>query len=137
TPLTKETLEQLPALQLVCVTATGYNIVDIAAAREKNIPVCNVPAYGTNSVAQHTFALILHIANHVALHAASVKQGDWVKAADWSYTKAPLVELAGKTIGIVGMGNIGQQVGRMAVAFGMGVIYYSRHKKDIPFATNV
>jgi Lactate dehydrogenase and related dehydrogenases len=99
--------------------------------------VCHVPAYGTYSVAQHTFALILHITNLVALHAESVRQGDWVRAADWSYTKSPLIELAGKTIGIVGMGNIGEQVGRMAIAFGMGVIYYSRRKKDVSFATYV
>jgi glycerate dehydrogenase len=134
TPLAKETIQQLSSLKLICVTATGYNIVDIAAAREKNIPVCNVPAYGTYSVAQHTFALLLEITNHVALHAASVKNGDWVKAADWCYTKAPLVELAGKTLGIIGMGHIGQQVARIAVALGMKVIYYSAHKKDIDFA---
>lgn len=137
TPFQKETLQQLPALKLICVTATGYNIIDIATAREKNITVCNVPAYGTYSVAQHTFSLILEITNHVALHASSVKQGDWVKSADWCFTKAPLVELAGKIIGIIGMGNIGQQVGRMAIAFGMGVIYNSAHKKDISFATYV
>jgi glycerate dehydrogenase len=137
TPISKETIEQLPNLKLICVTATGYNIVDTAAARERNIPVCHVPAYGTYSVAQHTFALILHITNLVALHAESVRQGDWVRAADWSYTKSPLIELAGKTIGIVGMGNIGEQVGRMAIAFGMGVIYYSRRKKDVSFATYV
>jgi glycerate dehydrogenase len=73
----------------------------------------------------------------VALHAESVRQGDWVRAADWSYTKSPLIELAGKTIGIVGMGNIGEQIGRMAITFGMGVIYYSRRKKDVSFATYV
>jgi glycerate dehydrogenase len=137
TPLQKKTIDQLSSLKLICVTATGYNIVDTATARERNIPVCNVPAYGTYSVAQHTFALILEITNHVALHAASVKNDEWAKAADWCYTKAPLVELAGKTLGIVGMGNIGQQVGRMAIAFGMGVIYNSAHKKDISFATYV
>lgn len=137
TPLQKKTIEQLSSLKLICVTATGYNIVDTVAARERNIPVCNVPAYGTYSVAQHTFALILEITNHVALHAASVKNDEWIKAADWCYTKAPLVELAGKIIGIVGMGNIGQQVGRIAIALGMGVIYNSAHKKDISFATYV
>jgi glycerate dehydrogenase len=135
TPLQKDTIQQLSSLKLIAVTATGFNIVDIAAARERNIPVCNVPAYGTYSVAQHTIALLLEITNRVALHAASVRQGDWVKAADWCYTKAPLIELAGKILGIVGMGNIGQQVGRIAVALGMGVIYYSAHKKELPFAT--
>lgn len=135
TPFNKETLAQLPALKFIGVTATGYNNIDTAAARERNITVCNVPAYGAFSVAQHTFALILEITNHVALHAASVKQGDWVKAADWCYTKAPLTELAGKIIGIVGMGNIGQQVGRIALAFGMGVIFNSAHKKELNFAT--
>lgn len=137
TPVQKDSIQQLPALKLIAVTATGYNIIDVAAAREKGVAVCNVPAYGTYSVAQHSFALILEITNHVALHAASVKNGDWVKAADWCYTKASLTELAGKTIGIVGMGNIGQQVGRIAIAFGMGVIYYSAHKKDISFANYV
>jgi glycerate dehydrogenase len=135
TPLQKDTIQQLSSLKLIAVTATGFNIVDVAAARERNIPVCNVPAYGTYSVAQHTIALLLEITNRVALHATSVKQGDWVKAADWCYTKAPLIELAGKILGIVGMGNIGQQVARIAVALGMGVIYYSAHKKELPFAT--
>lgn len=135
TPFPKEIIQQLPSLKIICVTATGYNIIDVTAAREKNIVVCNVPAYGTNSVAQHTIALLLEITNQVALHSNSVRQGDWVKAQDWSYTKAPLIELAGKLIGIVGMGNIGQQVGRIAIALGMGVFYYSAHKKDIPFAT--
>lgn len=134
TPFSKETVQQLPRLKLICVTATGYNVIDTAAAREKNITVCNVPAYGTYSVAQHTFALILETTNHVALHAASVQQGDWIKAADWCYTKAPLTELAGKTMGIIGMGNIGQQVVSIANSFGMEVIYYSTHKKDINFA---
>jgi glycerate dehydrogenase len=137
TPVQKTIIQQLPSLKLICVTATGYNIVDTAAAREKNIPVCNVPAYGTYSVAQHSFALILEITNHVALHAASVQQGDWLKSADWCYTKAPLTELAGKIIGIVGMGNIGQQVARIAIAMGMGVIFNSGHKKEISFATYV
>lgn len=135
TPFTKETLAQLPNLKFIGVTATGYNIIDIAAARERNITVCNVPAYGTYSVAQHTFALLLETTNHVALHAASVKQGDWVKASDWCYTKTPLTELAGKIFGIVGMGNIGEQVGRIAVALGMGVIFTSAHKKEMSFAT--
>jgi glycerate dehydrogenase len=137
TPFNKETLEQLSSLKLIAVTATGYNIIDTEAARAKNIKVCNVPAYGTFSVSQHTFALILAITNHVALHADSVKQGDWVKGADWCYTKAPLTELAGKILGIVGMGNIGEQVGRIASAFGMGVIFYSAHKKEFNFATYV
>jgi glycerate dehydrogenase len=137
TPVQKTIIQQLPSLKLICVTATGYNIVDTAAARERNIPVCNVPAYGTYSVAQHSFALILEITNHVALHAASVQQGDWLKSADWCYTKAPLTELAGKIIGIVGMGNIGQQVARIAIAMGMGVIFNSGHKKEISFATYV
>jgi glycerate dehydrogenase len=124
-PFTSATLDALPQLKIIAVTATGYNIVDIAAARKKNIIVCNVPAYGTASVAQHAFALLLELTNHVGRNARSVSEGKWLRSEDWCYTVAPIMELEGKTIGIVGYGNIGQRVGQIAQDFGMKVIYYS------------
>ncbi len=129
TPFNKETINRLPALKMIGVLATGYNIVDVAAAAEKNIPVCNVPGYGTASVAQHVFALLLELINHVGLHAASVAAGDWQRSADYAYTKIPITELAGKTMGIVGLGNIGERVASIAAAFGMNVIYHNRTKR--------
>ena len=130
TLVSKEAIEQLPLLKLICVTATGYNMIDTQAAKEKGITVCNAPAYGTTSVAQHTFALILELTNHVGLHDDSVAIGDWVKSVDWCYNKAPIMGLEGKTIGIVGFGNIGRQTARIADAFGMKVLYNSRQKKE-------
>jgi len=124
-PFTAATLDALPELKIIAVTATGYNIVDIAAARKKNIIVCNVPAYGTASVAQHAFALLLELTNHVGRNARSVAEGKWLRSEDWCYTVAPIMELEGKTIGIVGYGNIGQRVGQIAQDFGMKVVYYS------------
>ncbi|HMC84961.1 MAG TPA: NAD(P)-dependent oxidoreductase, partial [Chitinophagaceae bacterium] len=109
-PFNNQIIEELDQLKMISVLATGYNVIDTKAAAEKNILVCNVPAYGTASVAQHVFALLLEMINHVGLHAASVKAGDWQRSPDWSYTKMPITELAGKTIGIVGLGNIGTKV---------------------------
>lgn len=111
-------------LKMIAVTATGYNNVDTAAAKKKGITVCNVPGYGTQSVAQHCFALMLELTNHVGLHAASVARGEWQTAKDWCYSVKPIIELAGKTIGIVGMGKIGKQVAAIACAFGMRVLYH-------------
>lgn len=125
-PFTKDTLKELGHLKLICVLATGYNVIDIVAAKEQDIIVCNVPAYGTASVAQHVFALLLELTNHVGLNATSTAQGKWEQSTDWCYTEAPISELYGKTFGIVGFGNIGQQTARIAKAFGMNVIYYSR-----------
>ncbi len=130
TPFTKETVAALPNLKLISVLATGYNVIDTVAAKEKGIVVCNVPGYGTASVAQHVFALLLELTNAVGLHSNSVRQGDWHRSADWCYTLQPLVELSGKTMGIIGFGNIGQQVGRIAAAFGMKVIYYNPREKS-------
>jgi glycerate dehydrogenase len=121
-------------LKCICVTATGYNIVDITAASERGIPVCNVPAYGTDSVAQHTFALLLELTNRVGEHARSVAEGGWIQSIDWSYSLFPMQELSGKTFGIVGFGNIGRQVAAIAGAFRMQVKYYSRTPKEHPFA---
>lgn len=130
-PFTKETIGKLNSLKLICVTATGYNVIDTAAAKEKGILVCNVPAYGTASVAQHTIALLLELSNRISVHSQSVANGEWVRANDWCYTIAPIIELAGKTLGIVGMGNIGSQVARIATALGMHILYNSRTDKKL------
>jgi glycerate dehydrogenase len=120
--LLRAVIERLPRLKYVGVIATGYNIVDIEAARERNISVTNVPSYGTASVAQMTFAHVLNLTQHVAHHAESVAKGDWSKSIDWCYWHHPLVELAGLTMGIVGLGHIGRAVAALAQAFGMTVI---------------
>jgi glycerate dehydrogenase len=133
-PFTEATLAELPRLKMISVTATGYNIIDVQAAAKKGIVVSNVPAYGTASVAQHTIALLLELTNQVGKHAASVAAGDWAKSADFSYQLAPITELAGKTLGIVGWGNIGQQTARIAQAFGMELLYYTPSKKENAFA---
>jgi glycerate dehydrogenase len=119
------------------VLATGYNIVDVDAAKERGILVSNVPAYGTASVAQHTFALLLELTNGAGLHAQSVAAGEWQRSRDFAYTKKGMRELEGKTMGIVGFGHIGQQTARIAAAFGMPVLYNSRTKKDTTLGTFV
>jgi glycerate dehydrogenase len=116
-------IHSLDHLQLIAVTATGYNIIDTNSAKEKNIKVCNVPGYGTESVAQHTIALLLELTNHVGKNSRSVAAGDWSRSIDWCYVDAPITELAGKTMGIVGYGKIGQRVAAIARAFGMKIIY--------------
>ena len=129
TEFSKENIGRLHNVKLISVLATGYNVIDINAAKSKGIVVCNVPAYGTESVAQHTFALILELANKLSIHIASVKNGEWQQCPDYSYSKQPLIELSGKTLGIVGLGNIGLQTAKLANAFGMKVIYNSRRDK--------
>ncbi len=119
------TLQALPKLKYISMLATGYNNVDVAAAGALGIPVSNVPAYSTESVAQTTFALLLELAVNVAAHDAAVKAGEWVRCPDHSFSKAPFVELDGLTIGIVGYGVIGKAVARIAAAFGMRVIAYA------------
>jgi len=121
-PLTAAALERLPALRFITITATGYNIVDVAAARARRIPVANVPEYGTDSVAQHVFALLLELCVHVGMHADVVRAGEWARQPDFSFWKTPLIELAGLSMGIVGFGRIGRRVGALADAFGMRVI---------------
>jgi len=133
----RETILELHNTKLICVLATGYNVIDLGATKEKNIIVCNVPAYGTASVAQHTIALLLELTNRVGIHARSVKEGEWLHSPDWCYTKTPIIELAGKTFGIVGFGNIGQQVARIVKSLGMKVIYYSPHQKETDLAEHV
>ena len=125
-PLSAATLAELPELRFIGVLATGHNIVDSAAARARNIPVSNIPTYGTQSVAQHVFALLLELTQRTGHHAASVRDGQWAKSADWCYWDGSLVELAGLTLGIVGAGRIGQAVGRIGEGFGMKVKFATR-----------
>ncbi|MBL7857341.1 MAG: D-2-hydroxyacid dehydrogenase [Cyclobacteriaceae bacterium] len=126
-PITREAVHQSPQLKYIGVLATGYNVVDVQAASEHNITVSNVPAYGTASVAQHTFALIHELASHTGMHAQSVRSGDWSAQQDFSYWRKPILELDGKTLGIIGLGKIGQQVARIALAMGMKVIASHPH----------
>lgn len=130
--LTAETLAKLPNLKLIAITATGYDCVDVAAAKQRGMTVCNVPEYGTDSVAQHVFALVLHHCQQVALHDAEVKKGEWSRSPDFCFFRTPLVELAGKTLGIIGFGRIGRRVAEIAHAFGMRVLASSRSQKSPP-----
>ena len=120
-------LEQLPDLKYIGVMATGYNNVDVSAAKKQNIIVTNVKAYGPASVAQHTFGLLLALTNHLELHSQSVRNGDWAASQDFCYWKTPLIELAGKTLGLVGLGDIGSKVADIAKAMGMNVIAYRKN----------
>ncbi|MFV0337731.1 MAG: D-2-hydroxyacid dehydrogenase [Chthoniobacterales bacterium] len=132
-PLRKETLDQLPKLRFINVLATGYDVIDIAAARERGIPVSNIPAYSTESVAQFVFAHILELTSRVGEHATAVANGDWTRSPDFCFTTSPLTELQGKTLGIIGYGRIGRRVAEIANAFGMRVLASSRsHKNALP-----
>jgi glycerate dehydrogenase len=122
TPLRAATLEQLPGLRYIGVLATGYDVVDVEAARKHNVAVTNVPTYGTDSVAQFAFALLLELCHRVQRHTDDVANEGWTRSPDWSYHLAPLIELAGKTMGVVGFGRIGRQAGNIARAFGMNVV---------------
>ena len=122
TPITRETMDACPNIKFISVLATGYNIVDYAAAKEKGIPVTNVPTYGTAAVAQFAIALLLEVCHHVAHHDRAVHQGRWESNPDWCFWDYPLIELADKTMGIIGLGRIGQATGRIARALGMRVI---------------
>lgn len=128
--LDKDTLAQLPKLKYVCVMATGYNIVDVEAARKQNIDVSNVPAYCTESVAQMVFAHLLNLSLHVGQHALSVKNNDWANSPDFAYWIFPLQEIAGLTIGLIGFGNIGRNVAKIADTFNMNVIAYKPSRTD-------
>ena len=130
TVLSSETLSALPKLSYIGVLATGYNVVDVAAARTRGITVTNIPGYGTRSVAQHTMALLLELANHVGLHAQQTARGKWSEAKDWCYWDRPLLELDGLTIGIVGYGAIGRCVAELARAFGMKILATSRKRQE-------
>lgn len=134
TPLREETLQQLPNLKYVGVLATGFDVVDIRAARSRNITVTNIPTYGTESVAQLVFAFLLEFCHHVSLHNQSVREGEWSSNDDWCYWKTPLMELSGKTMGIIGFGRIGRNTASIAEAFGMKVVAHDliaqQHAKD-------
>jgi len=136
-PFSKETLAALPNLKYISVLATGYNIIDTAAAKEQGVLVSNVPGYGTASVAQHVFSLLLEINNHTGKNASCSSEGNWQDCADFCYTVAPITELQGKTMGIVGFGNIGQNVASIAIAFGMQVIYFNPSIKSTGIGTQV
>lgn len=124
TVLSKDVINRSPHLKYIGVLATGYNIVDLKAAREKNIPVCNIPTYGTNAVAQFAMALLLELCHHVGEHSQSVMNGEWSHSPDFCYWKYPLTELSGKTMGIIGFGRIGRRTAELAAVFGMKVIAY-------------
>lgn len=130
TPISRATIEACPSLRLIAVLATGYNVVDTVCARERGIPVVNVPSYGTASVSQFSIALLLEICHHIGHHDATVHAGRWQQSPDWCYWDYPLIELEGKTMGIVGFGRIGQAEGRIAAALGMHVLAYDVHPTD-------
>ncbi len=124
TVLSRELIQAMPAVRFIGVLATGYNVVDVQAARERGIVVCNIPTYGTDAVAQYVFALLLELCHHVAHHAQAVQQGRWTACPDFCFWDYPLIELSGKTMGIVGYGRIGRRTAQIARAFGMQVLAY-------------
>lgn len=124
TVITGREMEACPNLKFIGVLATGYNVVDVEAASKSGITVCNIPSYGTTAVAQFTMALLLELCHHVGEHSGCVMRGEWSRSKDWCFWNYPLIELAGKTMGIIGYGRIGQAVGKLAQAFGMRVLAY-------------
>ena len=134
TPVDAKTLKQLPKLKYVGLQSTGFNVIDCQAAKQLGITITNIPEYSTNAVAQHTFALILELTNHVGLHNKSVHDGEWSECPHFCYWKAPLTELQSKTIGIIGYGKIGYAVAKIAQAFDMKILAFSptpKEKRDI------
>ena len=129
TPLTRAVIDACPNLRAIAVLATGYNVVDAAYAREKNIPVMNVPVYGTDNVAQYAIALLLEACSQVGLHDRSVHAGDWTRSIDFCYWQKPLIEVSGKTAGIIGFGRIGMAVARILSAMNVRVLAYSRTER--------
>lgn len=130
TPISKEIIANIPKLKYVGLQSTGYNVIDCDAAKESGIIVTNIPDYSSSAVAQATFALILELTNHVALHSQSVYDGEWCSSKDFCYWKTPLTELQNKTIGIIGFGKIGRKVAEIAECFGMNVLAHSPSPKD-------
>ena len=128
TPITAQLLDACPSVKLICVQATGYNVVDCDAAKARGVLVCNVPSYGTDAVAQFTFSLLLELCNRVGHHDQLVHNGEWTKCPEFCFWDTPQMELAGKTIGIIGFGNIGRAVGKIANAFKMKVLAYNRSR---------
>ena len=136
TPLSREAMEKMPNLKYIGVLATGYNVVDIQAAKELGITVTNIPTYGTDSVAQMAIALLLEMCHHVWEHSEAVKRGEWTNNPDWCFWKYPLIELADKNMGVIGYGRIGQAVGKIAQAFGMKVLAHDKYQnKDLESET--
>lgn len=132
TPLSAETFGRLPDLKYVGVLATGYNVVDVQAAKARGVVVSNIPSYGSASVAQHAFALILELANHVQVHADAVRAGEWSSNVDWCFTKTPIVELAEKTLGVVGFGRIGRLTAAIGHAMGMRILAHDANETAPP-----
>lgn len=130
TPVSAAAIAACPSIKYIGVLATGYNIVDVDAARKRNIPVCNIPTYGTNAVGQFAIALLLEICHRTGHHIQAVQDGRWENNADWCFWDYPLIELADKTMGIIGLGRIGQATGRIAGAMGMNVIAYDEYPTD-------
>jgi len=130
TPLSKKVLEACPSIKFIGVLATGYNVVDGAAAKEKGILVCNIPTYGTDAVGQFAIAMLLEICHHVAHHSDAVHAGRWENNPDWCFWDYPLIELADKTMGIIGFGRIGQTTGRIAKAMGMKVVAFDEYPNE-------
>ena len=130
TPISKATIDACPNMKMIAVLATGYNVVDYDYAKEKGIPVCNVPTYGTASVGQYAIALLLEVCHHIGHHSKPVFEGKWANHIDWCYWDYPLIELDGKTAGIIGFGRIGQTTGRIAKALGMNVIAYDLYPNE-------
>lgn len=128
TPITKGTIAACPNLKYIGVLATGYNVVDVNAAKEAGVMVTNIPTYGTDAVAQYAIALLLELCHHIGEHSDCVKKGDWTNNADWCFWNHPLIELAGKTMGIIGFGRIGQRTAAIAQALGMKVLAYDSYK---------
>lgn len=129
TPLPKEVLEKVPSVKFIGVLATGYNVVDVTTAKKLGILVTNVPIYGTQAVAQFTLALVLELCHHIGNHSEAVQQGDWTRSPDFCFWNSPLIELDGKTMGIIGFGRIGQATAKIAQAFGLNILFYNRSKK--------
>lgn len=130
TPLRRETLDSCPSIRYIGVLATGYDVVDVQAARERGIPVTNVPSYGTAAVGQYAIAMLLEICHHVAHHAQAVRDGRWQSCPDWCFWDYPLIELDGKTMGVIGFGRIGRQTARIAKAMGMHILAYDNSPCD-------
>ena len=130
TPISKETMDKCPNLKMIAVLATGYNVINYDYAKEKGIPVCNVPTYGTACVGQYAIALLLEVCHHIGHHDKTVHEGKWANHIDWCYWDHPLIELDGKTAGIIGFGRIGQTTGRIAKALGMKVLAYDLYPND-------
>ena len=137
TPISRRTFDACPSIKYIAVLATGYNVIDIAYAKEKGICVSNVPVYGTRSVSQFAIALLLEVCHHIGHHSDTVYAGKWENCADWCYWDYPLIELAGKTYGLLGCGNIGIHTAEIAKALGMRVITYDARESEAAKALEI